>query len=84
MLAFIVLLAMMPTTDLADTEHTLAPTVSAPAVVTSLGVGLWLSALNVEYRDVRYVVPFLTHSGCWRHRSLIQQPAHEPWRTIYG
>ena len=28
--------------------------------VTSLGVGLWLSALNVKYRDVRYLVPFLT------------------------
>lgn len=29
------------------------------AFVTALGVGLWMSALNVEYRDVRYVVPFL-------------------------
>src|SRR5689334_10574514 len=30
------------------------------ALITSLGVGLWLSALNVEFRDVRYVLPFLT------------------------
>ena len=30
------------------------------AVATALAVGIWLSALNVEYRDVRYVVPFLT------------------------
>ena len=29
------------------------------ALVAAIGVGLWLSALNVEYRDVRYVVPFL-------------------------
>jgi lipopolysaccharide transport system permease protein len=29
-------------------------------LATSVGVGLWLSALNVEYRDVRYAVPFLT------------------------
>lgn len=29
-------------------------------LITSLGVGFWLSALNVEYRDVRYVLPFLT------------------------
>ena len=28
-------------------------------MVTSLGAGLWLSALNVEYRDVRYVIPLL-------------------------
>jgi len=30
------------------------------AFITSLGVGLWLSAMNVQFRDVRYVVPFLT------------------------
>jgi lipopolysaccharide transport system permease protein len=29
-------------------------------LLTALGVGFWLSALNAEYRDVRYVVPFLT------------------------
>jgi len=29
------------------------------ALATSLGAGIWLSALNVEYRDVRYVLPFL-------------------------
>ena len=32
------------------------------AFVTALGVGLWLAALNVEYRDVRYVVPFIVQS----------------------
>ncbi len=30
------------------------------AVLTALAVGLWLSALNVQYRDVRYTIPFLT------------------------
>jgi lipopolysaccharide transport system permease protein len=30
------------------------------ALATSLGAGLWLAALNVEYRDVRYVVPFFS------------------------
>lgn len=29
------------------------------AVITALAVGLWLSALNVQYRDIRYAVPFL-------------------------
>jgi lipopolysaccharide transport system permease protein len=55
------------------------------AVVTSLGVGLWLSALNVEYRDVRYTVPFLTQ--VWLFSTPIAYPSsmmHEPWRTIYG
>jgi lipopolysaccharide transport system permease protein len=30
------------------------------AIITSLGVGLWLSALNVIYRDINYILPFLT------------------------
>ncbi len=55
------------------------------ALVTSMGVGLWLSALNVEYRDVRYVVPFLTQF--WLFATPIAYPSSllsEPWRTIYG
>jgi lipopolysaccharide transport system permease protein len=55
------------------------------AVVTSLGVGLWLSALNVEYRDVRYAVPFLTQF--WMFATPIAYPSsllHEPWRTLFG
>jgi lipopolysaccharide transport system permease protein len=55
------------------------------ALITSLGVGLWLSALNVEYRDVRYVVPFITQF--WMLATPIGYPSsllHEPWRTIYG
>jgi lipopolysaccharide transport system permease protein len=55
------------------------------ALITSLGVGLWLSALNVEYRDIRYVVPFLTQ--LWLFATPIAYPSSlldEPWRTIYG
>ena len=55
------------------------------AFVTALGVGLWLSALNVEYRDVRYTVPFLTQF--WMFATPIVYPAsllHGVWRTLYG
>jgi lipopolysaccharide transport system permease protein len=55
------------------------------AFVTALGVGLWLSALNVEYRDVRYIVPFITQF--WMLATPIAYPSSllsEPWRTIYG
>lgn len=55
------------------------------ATVTSLGVGLWLSALNVEYRDVRYAIPFLTQF--WMFATPIAYPSsllHEPWRTLFG
>jgi len=54
-------------------------------LVTALGVGFWLSALNVEYRDVKYVVPFL--SQFWLFATPIAYPAtllHEPWRTVLG
>src|SRR3989339_97465 len=35
------------------------------ALIASLGVGLWLSALNVKYRDFRYVVPFIVQFGLY-------------------
>lgn len=52
---------------------------------TALGVGLWLSALNVKFRDVRYMIPFLTQF--WLFATPIAYPSSllsEPWRTIYG
>lgn len=55
------------------------------ALVTSLGVGLWLSALNVQFRDVRYVVPFITQF--WMLATPVAYPSsllRAPWRTIYG
>ena len=42
-------------------------------LVTALGVGLWLAALNVEYRDVRYTVPFLTQF--WLFATPIAYPS---------
>lgn len=55
------------------------------AFVTATGVGLWLSALNVQYRDVRYVLPFLTQF--WMFATPVVYPSSllsEPWRSIYG
>jgi lipopolysaccharide transport system permease protein len=55
------------------------------AMVTALGVGLWLSALNVAYRDVRYIVPFLAQF--WLFATPVAYPSSllpEPWRTVYG
>jgi lipopolysaccharide transport system permease protein len=42
-----------------STTVVLLPLFSAMAFLSSLAVGLWLSALNVKYRDIRYVVPFV-------------------------
>ncbi len=55
------------------------------ALITALGVGLWLSALNVEYRDVRYVVPFITQF--WMLATPIAYPSslmNPKWRLVYG
>ncbi len=55
------------------------------AVFTALGVGLWLSALNALYRDVRYVVPFLMQF--WMFASPVVYPASmvpARWRWLYG
>jgi lipopolysaccharide transport system permease protein len=55
------------------------------AILTALGVGLWLSALNAIYRDVRYVVPFLVQF--WMFASPVAYPASlipQKWRWLYG
>lgn len=55
------------------------------ALVTALGVGLWLSSLNVKFRDVKYVVPFLTQF--WMFITPIAYPSSllpEKYRLLYG
>jgi lipopolysaccharide transport system permease protein len=54
-------------------------------LMTALGAGLWLSALNVQFRDVKYVMPFLIQF--WMFSTPIVYPSSllpEPWRTLYG
>jgi lipopolysaccharide transport system permease protein len=55
------------------------------AVLTALGAGLWLAALNAIYRDVRYVVPFLIQF--WMFASPVAYPGSlvpAKWRWVYG
>jgi homopolymeric O-antigen transport system permease protein len=55
-------------------------------LVTSLAVGLWLSALNVQYRDVQQMIPFLVQA--WMYASPVAYSAglipSGKWRLIYG
>ena len=85
-LAFLVLLGMMLYYRLIPTFNALwLPLLLLLALVTSLGVGLWLSAMNVRYHDVQHVVPFLTQF--WLFATPIAYPSSllpEPWRTLYG
>jgi len=55
------------------------------ALATALAVGLWLSALNVQYRDVRYTIAFLTQ--LWLFATPVAYPASllpERWRVLMG
>ncbi len=55
------------------------------AVLTALAVGIWLAALNVQYRDVRYTVPFLTQF--WMFLTPVAYPSSlvpEAYRALYG
>jgi lipopolysaccharide transport system permease protein len=86
LLSFLVLLGMMAfyRVPLTLRVFALIPFL-ALALTTALGTGLWLSALNVQFRDVRHAVPFLTQF--WMFASPIAYPVSllsEPWRTVYG
>jgi lipopolysaccharide transport system permease protein len=55
------------------------------AVSTAFGVGLWLSALNVRYRDVRYTLPFL--SQIWMYATPVAYPSSiipAAWRPLFA
>jgi lipopolysaccharide transport system permease protein len=86
LIAFPVLLAMMAYYGIAPTINVLwLPLFSVLAFITALGVGFWLSALNVKYRDVRYVVPFLTQF--WMFATPVAYSSSllsERWRIIYA
>jgi lipopolysaccharide transport system permease protein len=57
----------------------------ALAVLTALAASLWLSALNVRYRDIRYTLPFLTQ--LWLFSTPVAYPTSivpEAWRPLYA
>ncbi len=85
-IAFAILLVMMLIYGITPTWNVLwLPVFMLLAVVTALGVSLWLSALNVQYRDVRYAVPFLVQF--WMYASPVAYSSSiipERWRALYG
>jgi homopolymeric O-antigen transport system permease protein len=85
-IAFVVLLGMLVYFDISLTLRILTlPFLLLLALVTALGVGLWLSALNVVYRDVGYIIPFLTQF--WFYATPIVYSVEiipEKWRTLYA
>jgi lipopolysaccharide transport system permease protein len=86
LIAFIVLLGMLLYYGIHPTLNVIwLPFLLLLTVITSLGVSLWLSALNVHFRDVRHVLPFLTQF--WLFATPIAYPSSllsEQWRTLYS
>jgi len=85
-LAFVVLLGMMVYYGMVPGIAVLAvPLFILFVVVTALAVGLWLAALNVQYRDVRYTLGFLTQ--VWLFATPVAYPSSlvpERWHALYG
>jgi lipopolysaccharide transport system permease protein len=85
-LSFIVLLGMMVYYHHAPTIHVLwLPLFILLGLAAAVGMGFWLSAMNVKYRDVRYVVPFLVQF--WMFASPIIYPSSmipARYRTLYA
>ncbi len=86
MLAFFVLLLLMLYYGVTPTWNIVwLPLLLVLALITALGVGLWLSALNVKFRDVKYVVPFITQF--WMFATPIAYPSSllpAEWRPVYA
>ena len=85
-IAFVVLLGMMAYYGIHPTAAILVlPLFIVFAVAAALSVGLWLSALNVQFRDVRYTIPFLTQF--WMFATPVAYPSSlvpKKWRALYG
>lgn len=85
-ISFLMLIAMMLYYGIRPTATVLwLPAFLFLAVLTALGVGLWLSALNATYRDVKYVIPFLVQF--WMFASpVVYSSSLVPakWRLLYA
>lgn len=85
-IAFVVLLGMMVFYGIAPTANIwMLPIFVLLALITAIGFALWLSALNVMYRDVGYIIPFLTQF--WMYITPIAYPASmvpEQWKILYA
>lgn len=85
-IAFVILLGMLAFYGLLPGWQILAlPAFVLLAVMTALAVGLWLSALNVQYRDVRYTISFLVQF--WLFATPVAYPSSiipAQWRVFYG
>jgi lipopolysaccharide transport system permease protein len=85
-LAFLILVGLMVYYGIAPSIGVVAlPGFFLLAAATATGLGAWLAALNVKYRDVRFVVPFLLQLWLFATPIVYSIDAlREPWRTLFG
>ncbi len=85
-IAFVVLIAILLAYGIfPSTAVLLLPAFVVLAAASAFAIGLWLAALNVEYRDVRYTVPFLIQ--VWLFSTPIAYPSSlvpKRWKFVYG
>jgi len=85
-ISFVLLLVMMVVFRIPPTiEIIFLPFALLLALITALGVGLWLSALHVQYHDVQYIAPFLIQ--IWMYATPIIYPISAipiKWRWLYS
>jgi lipopolysaccharide transport system permease protein len=85
-IALVILIGMMFYYRIQPTWAVLTlPLFIVMALATAMAVGLWLSALNVLYRDVKYVTPFLINF--WLYATPVAYSSSlipEGWRSLYG
>jgi lipopolysaccharide transport system permease protein len=86
-LALVMLLGIMAYYHIVPTINVLwLPALVLLSITTALGVGLWLSAINVKYRDVRYTIPFITQ--LWMFATPVAYGSslikNDTWRTLYA
>jgi lipopolysaccharide transport system permease protein len=85
-LSFLVLIVMIVWFGIVPGWHVLClPVFLLLALMTGLAVVLWLSPLNVRYRDVGHTIPFLTQF--WLYASPVAYPVSlvpEKWRLLYS
>jgi len=86
LISFIILIGMMVCYQFAPSwQMLLLPCFIILALLASLGPGLWITALNVKYRDFRYIIPFVVQFGLYASPvGFSSKIIPEQWRLLYS